>query len=84
MENVGWIVILVVWFVVKVWLAYVQEEDKREMRRERRDIAEADRIEDLRNHRRRMMYARMYKEGRLYEIMDEVQVEDFCDDFFRP
>lgn len=84
MENVGWIVILVVWFGLKVWFAWQEEKERELVRREGRMMKKADRInEDLR-WRRRMMYAKMYKEGRLYDVMDEDQVEQFVDDFFGP
>jgi len=84
METIGLILYVVVVVGGLLWAACEQEAERQQMRKEERMMKKADRInEDLR-WRRRMMYAKMDKAGRLYDVMDENQVEDFVDDFFGP
>ncbi len=84
MDMIGGIVITVVWFGVKIWWAWLEEKERVDVRREWQMMKKADRVNDDLAWRRRIMYAKMYKAGRLYDVMDENQVEDFVYDFFGP
>jgi len=84
METVGLIIFIVVVVGGYLWVAGEQENERQQVRKEARMMRKADRINDDLRWRRRMMYAKMYKAGRLYDIMEEDQVEDFMDDFFGP
>ena len=84
METIGLILFVVVVVGGYLWMAVAEEMEREVGRREWRMMKKADRVNDDLAWRRRMMYAKMYKAGRLYDIMDENQVEDFVDDFFGP
>jgi len=84
METVGLIIFVVVVVGGYLWVACEQENERQQVRKEERMMRKADRINDDLRWRRRMMYAKMYKAGRLYDIMDEDQIEEFVNDFFGP
>lgn len=82
MENVGWIVILVVWYGVKIWWAWLEEKERYDVRNEERMIKRADRVAWEEVSKRRLMYVKMYWKGDLYQIFTKDQVDDLLDEVY--
>lgn len=82
MEIVGIISIWIVWLVVKCWVMAHEDRQRHDERTELRESNEWYDRDHRARDRRRIMYLKMYEDGRLYDVMTEDQVEQFVDDLY--